>query len=319
MLWIKLVIYSEWLSWVNLHVLRGREWRDVSEGKGCRGAGRIIGFILIALVAGRPSASAQEFRYSTLSKETIGIRLKQVAGKDSQRKEKLKELFMEAGCSEHLHEQPVRGSKLPNLECVLPGSSDRTIIVGAHFDHDTSGDGVVDNWSGASLLPSLYQAIKNEPRKHTFVFIGFTGEEKGLVGSRHYARTMTEEEVERTDAMVNMDTLGLSSTKIDGTGAVEKLIKALAYIARKLNLPVAVVNVGAVGISDSQPFAERNIPAITIHSFTQEAWNAGILHSPKDKLSAIRMDDYYQTYCLMSAYLVLLDLLLPLSTDAGSR
>ncbi len=58
--------------------------------------------------------------------------------------------------------------------CVLPGNSEKVIIVGAHFDHVSDGSGVVDNWSGASLLPSLYQALKDHPRKHTFIFIGFT-------------------------------------------------------------------------------------------------------------------------------------------------
>lgn len=100
----------------------------------------------------------------------------------------LKQIFTEAGCDEsHLSEQPVKGSKLPNVICVLPGSSDRVIIVGAHFDRVPDGDGVVDNWSGASLLPSLYEAVKLEPRKHTYIFVGFTDEEKGEVGS-HFLR-----------------------------------------------------------------------------------------------------------------------------------
>ena len=81
------------------------------------------------------------------------------------------------------------------------------IIVGAHFDKVPEGDGVVDNWSGASLLPSLFQSLKDEPHNHTFVFIGFTDEEKGLLGSSFYAGHMSKEEVAATDAMVNMDTL----------------------------------------------------------------------------------------------------------------
>lgn len=82
------------------------------------------------------------------------------------------------------------------------------IIIGAHYDHVDAGDGVVDNWSGASLLASLYQAVKVEPRTHSYIFIGFTDEEKGEVGSHFYVRQMTQEQVALTDAMVNMDTLG---------------------------------------------------------------------------------------------------------------
>jgi Zn-dependent M28 family amino/carboxypeptidase len=76
--------------------------------------------------------------------------------------------------------QSVKESQRANVSCVLPGSSGKVIIPGAHFDHVSEGHGVVDNWSGASLLPALYQAVKNEPRKHTYMLMGFTGEEKGI-------------------------------------------------------------------------------------------------------------------------------------------
>jgi Zn-dependent M28 family amino/carboxypeptidase len=273
--------------------------------------------LFITLIA--ITTRAEEIRYSPLSMEEVEARLKQFAGKDSQREETLKRLFQEAGCNENLTEQSVKGSKLPNVICTLPGSSDRTIIVGAHFDHDSSGDGVVDNWSGASLLPSLYEAIKNEPRRHSFVFIGFAGEEEGQVGSRYYAKRMTKEEIARTDAMVNMDTLGLASTEVETGHSDKKLASALVYTAQKVNLPLTGVGIGSIGISDSWSFADRRIPSITIHSLTQEAVNARILHSSSDKFSAIRMNDYYQTYCLMSAYLSLLDLVPQATTDAGSR
>jgi hypothetical protein len=70
-----------------------------------------------------------------------------------QREVTLKEMFAEAGCGDqHISEQPVKGSKLPNVICILPGSSDKVIIVGAHFDRAPEGDGVVDNW-GASHRP----------------------------------------------------------------------------------------------------------------------------------------------------------------------
>jgi hypothetical protein len=74
-----------------------------------------------------------------------------------------------------------------------------------------------------------------------------------------------------------------------------------------MSLPVSGVNVEQVGSADSVQFAERKIPSITIHSLSQDTWNAHILHTSKDKLSALRLDDYYQTYRLLAAYLVLLD------------
>src|SRR5207244_12164825 len=104
-----------------------------------------------------------------------------------------KQMFTDAGCDgQHISEQPVKGSKLPDVICVLPGSSDKVIIVGAHFERVSEGDGVVDNWSGASLLPSLYEAAKIEPRKHTEIFIGSTDEDNGRVASHYYVPQTTK-------------------------------------------------------------------------------------------------------------------------------
>jgi len=60
-------------------------------------------------------------------------------------------------------------------------------------------------------------------------------------------------------------------------------------------LPVSAVNVDQIGSSDSVQFSERKIRNITIHSLTQEAWDARIIHTSKDRISAIYLDDYYRT------------------------
>jgi hypothetical protein len=67
------------------------------------------------------------------------------------------------------------------------------------------------------------------------------------------------------------------------------------------------VDVDAVGSSDSVQFAAVNVPSITIHSLSQKTWDAHILHTKKDVISAIRLDDYYQTYRLVAGYLAFLD------------
>lgn len=264
----------------------------------------ILGFLLHPLFA----HCADEVVFKLVPHDIIKGRLEKYAGDDRKREATLKQLFADAGCDDrHISEQPVKRSKLPNVICVLPGNSDKVIIVGAHFDHASHGDGVVDNWSGASLLPSLYEAIKVAPRRHTFIFVGFTDEEAGEVGSRFYAQQMSKEEVAATDAMVDLDTLGLGGTKVWASHSDKVLIATLAYIAKQINLPVDAVNVDRVGSSDGEQFAERKIPRITIHSLTQETWNARILHTSKDRISAMRLDDYYQTYRLLAAYLAFLD------------
>jgi hypothetical protein len=253
-------------------------------------------------------ARAESFRYNPVSREVVEARLGKYAGSNKQREITLKQMFSEAGCDEqHLSEQPVKGSKQPNVICLLPGSSDKVIIVGAHFDYVSAGNGVVDNWSGASLLPSLYEAIKIEPRKHSYIFIGFTDEEVGEVGSAFYVHQMTKAQVAATDAMVNMDTLGLAATEVWASHSDPRLNQAIAGIAKALKVPVTGVDVDQVGSTDSEQFAQRKIPSITIHSLNQESWDARILHTSKDKLSAMNLDNYYETYRLVAAYLTFLD------------
>jgi len=219
----------------------------------------------------------------------------------------MKQLFAESGCSgEKFTEQAVPHLKEPNLVCVLPGTGDASILVGAHFDSVDAGEGVVDNWSGAALLlPSLFETLSRRPHRHTYVFIAFSGEEKGLVGSEYYAKKLTKEEKLRIHAMINMDTLGLTPTKIWVNHSDEELVRVATVVANALHAPLAGVNVEQVGSTDSESFLSRRIPSIAFHSITQETWP--ILHSPRDKFTSISMDDYYETYRLITGYLSYLD------------
>ena len=119
-----------------------------------------------------------------------------------------------------------------------------------------AGNGVIDNWSGASLLPSLYQGIAGVPRRHTFRFVALSGEEKGLVGSKAYVRELGKTH-EQVIAMVNMDTLGLAETEVWASHADPKLFQFMDIIATALKLPVSGVNAERVGSTDSESFREK--------------------------------------------------------------
>ena len=105
-----------------------------------------------------------------------------------------------------------------------------------------------------------------------------------------------------------IQSLGLGPAEVWVSHSDKGLISALAYVAHYLKVPVGTVNVENVGSADSVQFSERKIASITIHSLTQEKFNEHILHTANDKIAAIQLDDYYQTYRLLAAYLVYLDL-----------
>jgi Zn-dependent M28 family amino/carboxypeptidase len=225
---------------------------------------------------------------------------------NAERRARLDALFAEAGCTGEQRADPhAGGAKLPNLECTLSGTTESRILVGAHFDRIGPGRGVVDNWSGAVLLPCLFEALKAGPRRHTFVFVGFTDEEKGLLGSAAYAHRLGREGRKALAAMVNLDSLGLSVTRVWTSHADPRLVELLRATGRAEGLPVEEGNVEGLGTSDSESFAGRRVPSITIHSVTRETFP--ILHSSRDDLSAFSLADYYDTYRLLAAYLERLD------------
>jgi Iap family predicted aminopeptidase len=252
------------------------------------------------------AAFAQSGKYAQLQPEILQSRLKQYSDQNSKREAVVKKLFEEAGCSEdRLWEQAVPEAAAPNVICTLPGASKKVILVGAHFDHVEKGDGVVDNWSGASLLPSLFQSLSAISRKHTFVFISFTDEEKGMVGSTFYSKKLLQEEIGRIHAMVDIDTLGLGPTKVWVSNSDPKLVSRLFRVAATMKLPVQEMNVDQMGDSDGRPFKRLNIPIITLHSVTRET--VQILHTNRDNISAMKLDDYYNSYKLIAGYLAALD------------
>src|SRR5277367_5979127 len=93
-----------------------------------------FGFALAAAVAG--ATPATQLRFGVVNPQIVEQRLKSYKDSDSDREAMVKSLFQSAGCSEgRLIEQPVKGSKLPNVICTLPGRTDSVIVVGANFDH----------------------------------------------------------------------------------------------------------------------------------------------------------------------------------------
>jgi Zn-dependent M28 family amino/carboxypeptidase len=258
-------------------------------------------FVLILVLA----AGAEQVHCWNTDKHTLETALEAAPKENREREKALETSFVANGCSgAKLQHQEVKGHG-SNLICEIAGSEAGVIIVGAHFDHVQRGDGIVDNWSGAVLLPLLAKSVAGIHPKHTYRFIAFTDEEKGLIGSKYYVSHLSKEEKKQILAMVNFDSLGLSPTKIWLDHGDRHLAQDIAAVAGAMKLPLSVVNVENLGSADSDPFFNEKIPALTIHSVTQDTFS--ILHTVDDNFSAINMDDYYDTYRLVALYLSYLD------------
>ncbi len=235
-------------------------------------------------------------------------RLERVSRKPAERRATLEALFREAGCDGvNLREQPVPGSKQPNIICTLPGAGPDApvIVVGGHYDLVEQGEGAVDDWSGAVLLPSLYESLKNAPRAHTYTFVAFSAEEVGLHGSREYVKRLPKEEKAGIRAMINLECLGLGPPRVWVSRADKTLLADYARVAQALGMDAKAGNVDNLGDDDSHPFLNEGIPVLTIHSVTME--NFGILHTARDRVRAIHPGDYYAAYRMAAAFVAFLD------------
>ncbi len=265
---------------------------------------------LLLLLTVAAVASAERLEFPILKEGILEERLRLAHRDNSERYRRLLKLFAETGCTA-VREQKVRGTRQPNLICEVPAAaaeSPRKIIVGAHFD-TTAGDGIIDNWSGAVLLPSLAQFMRLGPRRHAFEFVGFAAEEQGLLGSRAYLKSLSKEDRRQIAAVITMDCLGLTSTKCWPNSSNRELMRASAIVAAAMKLEFGGVNVDAVGSTDSVTFRDAKLPVLSLHSVTQETWKT--IHSNADMWRSVSWRDYYQTHRFLSALLVYLDRNLP--------
>jgi Zn-dependent M28 family amino/carboxypeptidase len=262
--------------------------------------------LLLLLVIGCFCVRAEVIRFDTIDQSVVRERIENVPETNKRRYETIRRLFTESGCGgDNLIDQNTKGVKYPNVVCSLPGTLASTIVACAHYDYVDRGRGLIDNWTGASLLPTLFASLVKTPRRHRFEFISFTGEEQGLLGSQYFVKHLEREERATIHAVINLDSLGLGPTNVELERGNPALPNALGTVAKFFKIPLNPVNVHRVGRSDSDSFQDAHIPAVGIHSVTTPTLH--ILHSPDDNIKALKFSDYYDSYRLIAAYLAYLD------------
>lgn len=153
-------------------------------------------------------SAAEGLQLTLVSRDLVGERLREGNVRGKERQALVERLFKEAGCDTTLQAIDKRSA---NVICDLPGETNSTLIVGAHFDFADEGQGIVDDWSGVSMLASLYQALKSNVPKHSYEFVAFAGEERGLLGSRRYVKELGARSNFVPQAFINLECLGLTT------------------------------------------------------------------------------------------------------------
>jgi hypothetical protein len=263
-----------------------------------RGRGLVLVIISVALWG---AIWAQKVQFAPAERTAILERMQSIPESNEERADRLKELFVRAGCdAAAMAEQKIQGETAPNIICRLGTGKGDLVIVGAHYDRSSSPQRPLDNWSGAALLPALYESLRERKRNHSFVFVAFADNGNEPAGAEYFAQTLSHSQLEHAEAMVNIDALGLSPTKVWAAHSDKDLVKALVVMVYALKLPASQIDIAAAGNTDSDPFAARHIPQITIHSLTQQ----NVINKTTTQF---RPNNYYDTYRLLCGYLAYLD------------
>lgn len=179
-----------------------------------------------------------------------------------------------------------------NVIGFLDNGKATTVVIGAHYDHLGYGDsgslnsgekaihnGADDNASGVTGLLYLAEALKKGKFKNNnYLFIAFSGEEKGLLGSNFFINNPT---IEKTSInyMINMDMIGrLSRDKkllVGGTGTSPVFEPVLDAI-KSTTLSVKKEQSGS-GSSDHMSFYLADIPVISFFTGQHQDY-----HKPTD-------------------------------------
>jgi len=179
-----------------------------------------------------------------------------------------------------------------NLIGLLDNGKENVVVIGAHYDHLGFGDegslhrgepaihnGADDNASGVATMLQLARdlAEMDEARANDYLFIAFSGEEKGLFGSNYWTKHPTLP-IATLNFMINLDMVGRLDTAnhlaISGTGtspvwdSVLTDLRTPVRIQGKVNADTLSIktSAGGVGPSDHTSFYLQGVPAI--HFFT---------------------------------------------------
>ena len=158
-----------------------------------------------------------------------------------------------------------------------PQLKNRYIVVMAHTDHLGHQGGLIfngadDNASGTAVINALVKAFsltKTRPQR-SILLCGTTGEELGLIGSRHMAANMPVP-LKQIDAVINLDMVGMGSfVAVFGGDAYPRIMRSFSRWA-----PVAGIDAvadGANPASDQRPFRALGVPAVMLLTVGQHPY-----------------------------------------------
>lgn len=194
-----------------------------------------------------------------------------------------------------------------NVAGYMDNGATHTVVIGAHYDHLGMGgegslfrgeaaihNGADDNASGVALMLNLADRLKGVNTNSNYLFIGFSGEEKGLLGSAFYVRNPTID-TKKVRYMINLDMVGRlkdSTIAVNGVGTSPGFKQTL-FANNDMGLTISEFESG-IGPSDFTSFYLADIPVLSFFTGQHEDY-----HKPSDDTEKLN----YEGMELLSDYL----------------
>jgi aminopeptidase N len=175
---------------------------------------------------------------------------------------------------------------LKNVIAAIPGKKPEfareSVVIGAHYDHLGLGmsigrsedkgkihPGADDNASGVAVLLELARVLKESLKPdRSIVFVAFTGEEAGKLGSKHYVATQKQWPADKCVGMVNLDTVGRLGKKkllVLGAGSAAEWVHIFRGAGFVTGVDIETVS-EELDSSDQKSFQEASVPAVQLFS-----------------------------------------------------
>lgn len=192
-------------------------------------------------------------------------------------------------------------TEVSNIVGILEGEgplAEETIVVGAHYDHLGMGpfgsrrpneravhNGADDNATGTAAVMELARRLSGSQLKRRIVFIGFTAEERGILGSNYYLENPVIP-LDQTVAMINFDMIGMYGKQgitLGGANTAKEFPDVLADASEGGDFNIKQSQ--SVGGSDHAGFYRKGIPIMFFHTGLTDLY-----HTPDDDFETIDVE-----------------------------
>ena len=165
-----------------------------------------------------------------------------------------------------------------NVILDLPGETDEYIVLTAHYDSTSLSQGAYDNMSGSVGILGVAEHFAKRPHRYGLRFIWCGSEERGLLGAKAYCESH-EEELKKIVLNINLDMIGCIMGKfISCCTSEEALVSYVNYFGNEMGFGVKAYQ--DVYSSDSTPFADKGIPAVSFARIAPP--NTATIHNSYD-------------------------------------